>query len=91
MFIYCPPEGYIADLVTEETVRRKELEDAFVNAPRIAGPCSGLMDFLTTVDVPSATEPGSAKTRGSGSEPQAKGHRVCAIEADDDVPPATDA
>jgi hypothetical protein len=46
---------------------------------------------LTTEDVPSATEPGSAKTRGSGSEPQAKGHRVCAIEADDDVPPAINA
>jgi hypothetical protein len=28
MFIYCPPEGYIADLVAEETVRRNERDKA---------------------------------------------------------------
>ena len=79
MFIYSPPEGYIADLVTEETVRRKERDKAEYEQL-----CKFVERWnkepLTTEDVPSATEPRSAKIPGKGSEPGAKGSECCPPE-----------
>jgi hypothetical protein len=73
MFIYGPPVGFLADIVTEETVRRKERHEAEQFELALGTPCSALLDALTTDDVPPATEPRSAKIPAKGSEPGAKG------------------